>query len=181
MSRHRSLGTYYLGIDSGGTVSKVALLDRDGREIAVASRSVETLRPRSNWSERDMNRMWCDTASAIQEVIARSGITSTEIAAIGCTGHGNGLYLIDADGLPVRNAINSDDLRARAIVAIWQEQGLHEVVLPKTMQSLWPAQPNALLRWLSENEPETFRRARWMLMAKDYIRFKLTGEICGEL
>lgn len=181
MSVPGSLRTYYLGIDSGGTVSKVALFDPQGREIAVTSRPVNNLRLRPDWSERDMNQMWYDTASAIREVIDRSGISSTEIAAVGCTGHGNGLYLIDADGLPVRNAINSDDCRARAIVVEWKEQGVHEVVLAKTMQSIWPAQPNALLRWLRENEPESFRRARWMLMAKDYIRFKLTGTICGEI
>ncbi len=79
--------TYYLGIDSGGTVSKAALFDRDGREIATASRPVENLRFCPDWSERDMNRMWDDTASAIQEVMVRGRISSAEIAAIGCTGH----------------------------------------------------------------------------------------------
>lgn len=173
--------TYYLGIDSGGTISKVALFNEDGNEVAVASRPVAISRPIAGWSERDMNRMWNETASAIREVVTCSGISSSQIAGVGCTGHGNGLYLIDHLGQPVRMAINSDDQRAREIVINWQSDGMRETALPKTLQSLWAAQPNALFRWLKENESDSYRRTRWMLMAKDFIRYKLTDVIAGEL
>jgi L-xylulokinase len=49
------------------------------------------------------------------------------------------------------------------------------------MQCLWPAQPNALLAWLRDHEPRTMKRAGWVLMCKDYIRFRLTGKIQAEL
>lgn len=49
------------------------------------------------------------------------------------------------------------------------------------MQSIWAAQPNALLAWLQDNEPDAIDRAEWVLTAKDYIRFKLTGEIHAEM
>ena len=56
-----------------------------------------------------------------------------------------------------------------------------ETVLPLTTQSIWPAQPNALLAWLRDHEPEVMKRARWVLMCKDYVRYRLTGEIKAEL
>lgn len=175
------MGRYLLGIDNGCTVSKAALFTLDGKELAVASAKTELLCPQTGWSERDMNEMWAKTAQAVKEVIAEAGVATEDIACIACTGHGNGLYLIDEQGEPTRNAILSMDSRARKYVDQWLADGIDKKVRPKTMQSVWPAQPNALLAWLRDNEPETMKKSRWVLMAKDYIRFKLTGQINAEL
>ena len=125
--------------------------------------------------------MWLDSAAAIREVLERSAIDPSDIAAIACTGHGNGLYLIDAQGAPVRNGIYSSDRRAAAIVADWKARGVDAAALPKTTQCLWPGQPNALLAWLRDHEPASITRASAVLMAKDFIRFKLTGNVAMEL
>ena len=130
------MGRYYLGIDNGGTVSKAALFDERGNELATAWRYVEVLTPKDGWSERDATEMWLQTAASVREVIASAGIDSADIACVACTGHGNGLYLIDAEGKPVRNAINSSDERAAAYIRKWQEEGVYEKVLPLTAQSL---------------------------------------------
>lgn len=175
------MACYLMGIDNGGTLSKAALFDLAGREIAVASRKIEMLTPKSGYFERDSDRMWVATAESIREVIGKAGVNHEDIAAVACTGHGNGLYLTDKQGKPVRMAINSTDTRARSYIEKWQAQGLGEKVRPKTMQSLWPGQPNALLAWLKDNEPETMKKAGWVFMCKDFIRFKLTGEIQAEL
>lgn len=172
---------YLLGIDNGGTIAKAALFDLNGRELAVAARKTEMVTPRPGHTERNMDRMWGATAEAIRSVLGESGIPADLIAAIGCTGHGNGLYLVDRDGRPVRDGIISTDSRAKNYVADWYAKGVHRQVLPHTMQSLWPAQPNALLAWIRDNEPEVMRRAGWALMCKDYVRFRLTGEIFAEL
>ena len=103
-----------------------------------------------------------------------------KIAAVACTGHGNGVYLVDAAGHPVRNAIFSADTRARAYVERWTAAGIDRAVRPKTMQALWPGQPNALLAWLADHEPELSGRTRWCLMCKDYTRMRLTGEAFAE-
>jgi len=128
-----------------------------------------------------MTAMWRGTAEAIREAITKSGVDAAEIACVACTGHGNGLYLLDADGNPVRNAINSMDSRAADIVAQWKADGVDAKALPKTAQCIWPAQPNALLAWLRDHEPDAIARASAVLMAKDFIRFKLTGEVKMEL
>ncbi len=163
------MGRYLLGIDNGCTVSKAALFTMDGREIAVASAKTELLASQTGWSERDMDEMWDKTAQAVNQVIAKAKVPPDQIACVACTGHGNGLYLIDEKGEPTRNAVLSMDSRARKYVDKWLEDGIDKKVRPKTMQSVWPAQPNALLAWLRDNEPETMKKSRWVLMAKDYI------------
>ena len=81
------MGKYLLGIDNGSTVSKAALFDLHGKEIAVASCKADTEYPHPGWTERGMEMLWQSTASAIREVIAKSGAKPTEIAGIGNTGH----------------------------------------------------------------------------------------------
>jgi len=175
------MATYLLGIDNGGTVAKAGLFTTEGRELAVASRKIEMSSPRPGYVERDMDTLWKATAEAVRAVLAESRIDPRQVAAIACAGHGNGLYLVDKDGRPVRPGIVSPDTRAKDYIARWKADGVHQTVLPRTMQSLWPGQPNALLAWLRDHEPEVMRRARWVLMCKDYIRFRLTGEIHSEL
>ena len=172
---------YFLGIDNGGSFSKAAIFDAKGNEISVASRKVEVLTPHKGWSERNALKMWDDTVSAIREAIQRSGVSPVSIIGVGCTGHGNGLYLLDSDGNPLRNAIYSNDERAAGYIRQWKEQGLAQKVLPVTTQSLWAAQPNALLAWMKDHENELYQRIASVQMAKDYIRFRLTGEIAAEV
>jgi L-xylulokinase len=172
---------YLLGTDNGCTVSKAALFDLQGKEIAVASKKTDLLLPQPGYAERDMVLVWQTTAQAIRQVIDSSGINPADIAAIAPTGHGNGIYLVDKKGNPVRNAIMSTDSRARKYIDKWQKEGIDKTIRPKTMQSIWPAQPNALLAWLRDNEPDVMKKAGWVLMCKDYIRFCLTGQIFAEL
>ena len=175
------MAKYLVGIDNGGTVSKAAVFSADGRELAVAGRRVNILQPHPGWSERDMGDLWRDTAEAIKEAIEKSGVDPKDIACVSCTGHGNGLYLIDAGGKPVRNGIYSSDGRAAGIVADWKARGVDAAALPKTAQCVWAAQPNALLAWLREHEPESVARAAAVLMAKDFTRFCLTGKVAMEI
>ncbi len=174
------MGQYLLGIDNGSTVSKAALFDLHGREIAVASCKAETEYPHPGWTERGMEMLWQSTASAIREVLAKSGAKPEDIAGIGNTGHGNGVYLLDKQGQPLRNGIQSMDSRAADVVNGWNQSNLHEKVFPITIQSFWPAQPNALLVWLKENEPQNYARLGAILMVKDYIKYRLTGEITAD-
>lgn len=172
---------FLLGIDNGGTVAKAALFSLDGREVAVAAEKTETLSPAPGWIEFDMDKLWSAVGTAVRQVLAASAIDPRQIACVACTGHGNGIYLVDAAGRPVRPAIFSADSRARSYVERWTAEGIGRAVRPKTMQSLWPGQPNALLAWLRDHEPQAYARSRWVLMCKDFVRLKLTGEAAAEL
>ncbi len=174
------MNKYLLGIDNGSTVSKAALFDLAGKEIAVASYPADTEYPHPGWTERDMEMLWQSTARAIRQVLRQSGVQPEEVASIGNTGHGNGLYLLDKEGRALRNGIQSLDSRAADVVEAWNEDKLHTRVFPLTIQSFWPAQPNALLVWLKRNEPENYERIGSILMVKDYIKYRLSGEITGD-
>ncbi|MGD0751960.1 MAG: FGGY-family carbohydrate kinase [Anaerolineales bacterium] len=174
------MGQYLLGIDNGSTVSKAALFDLYGKEIAVGSCKADTEYPHPGWTERNMEMLWQSTASAIRAVLAKSGVRRQEIAGIGNAGHGNGAYLLDKQGQPLRNGIQSMDSRAAGVMAEWNQRNLHAQVFPFTIQSFWPAQPNALLAWLKQNEPRNYERLGAILMVKDYIKYRLTGEITSD-
>jgi L-xylulokinase len=176
-----SAPAYLLGIDNGGTVTKAALYDTAGTEIAVSSIKTQMLFPCPGHAEKDMDELWAANARVVSDVIARGRVEARQVAGVAVTGHGNGIYLVDAQGKPVHNGINSADSRATAIVEQWYRDGTHARVLPKTCQSIWPAQPVALLSWFGRNSPDTLARARWIFMCKDYIRYKLTGEAWAEL
>lgn len=168
---------YLLGVDDGSTVSKAAIFDLEGHEIQVASRKIEPDYPHPGWTERSMDVLWQGTAEAIKEAITASGISPEQIIGVGTTGHGNGLYLLDRHGNPARPGIQSLDTRAAGIVDEWNSRDLHSQVFPFTVQSFWPAQPNALLAWIKRNEPEVYEQIGAVLMCKDYITYRLSGEI----
>lgn len=171
----------FLGIDNGGSLSKAAVFDVSGKELSVASRRVDILNLRTGWSERDMNGLWIDTVAVIREAIQKANITPEQILGVACTGHGNGLYLLDKKGKILRNGINSNDERAQSYIDRWRKFGVNETVLPMTTQSLWAAQPAPLLAWIRDNEPDVFLNTGSVLMVKDFIRYCLTGECKAEI
>jgi L-xylulokinase len=172
---------YLLGIDNGGSEIKCALFDLRGRECAVASRRLPLITPRAGHTERNADAVWGANAQAMAEVIQKAGVDKNAIAAVGLTGYGNGLCLVDASGSPTRNCIVSTDTRASACCDKYRRNGAERYIYPMTYQTLWSAQPAALLSWLSENEPETIARSRYALSIKDYIRFKLTASFASEM
>ncbi len=175
------MGQYLLGIDNGSTVVKAGVFDLDGRELSVGSRKIESLASQPGYDDVDMDSLWRQTADSIREAITRAEIDASEIVCIAATGHGNGMYLLDADGQSVCPAVRGSDTRARAYIDRWLADGVDRAIRPKTMQAIWPAQPNALLAWMRDNQPDQLRRTKTLLCCKDYIRFRLTGEIYQEL
>jgi L-xylulokinase len=172
---------HWLGVDNGSTVTKAAVFDAEGHEIAVAARRAAVRSPQVDQAERDPERSWRDTADCIREAIAQAGIPPEAIAAVGCTGYGNGLHLLDAAGRAVRPLIGSGDTRARAWVDRQTASGAASAILPHTAQSLWAGQPPALLAWLREHEPAALAAARHAVAMKDVMRIALVGEIAAEI
>jgi L-xylulokinase len=174
------MAEFLLGIDNGCTVSKAAIFDLEGHEVQVAGRAIDLDCPRPGWTERSMDGVWRTTSQAIREAIERAGINARDIVGIGTTGHGNGVYLLDRAGQPLRAGIVSTDTRAADIVTDWYRNGRHDQAFPRTMQSFWPAQPNALLAWIKQYEPENYRRIGSVLLIKDYVKYCLTGVASGD-
>lgn len=155
---------YLIGIDNGGTMSKAALYDLHGNEIAVSGYKTETIMPKPGFTERNMEEMWQANVKSIKDVISIGKVDPKNIVGIATTGHGNGMYLVDHNGNPAYNGIISTDTRAKNYVEKWYSDTTFEKVLLKTMQSIWAGQPVPLLAWFKDNNPEVLERTKWIFM-----------------
>ncbi len=174
------MSRYTLGIDCGLTVTKSVLFDPAGHAVGVGAVRTPQLTPHPRWVERDMEQLWQDCASSIRAALETAHARPEEIVGIGVTAHGDGIYLIDEQGSPVRPGILSLDSRAVEILDRWRRTGVLEQALTLTGQQPFVAAPAPMLAWLQENEPENLARARYAIPCKDWIKFKLTGEIATD-
>lgn len=165
-----------MGLDNGGSMTKCVIFDAKGRELAHAGRRLPLITPAPGLVERDLELVWRENAALIRETLELAGASGEEIAAIGLTGYGNGLCLVDAQGNPTCNGVVSTDNRGQGIVNESRAAGLEEAVFKLNHQGLWSAQTSTLLAWFARNRPEVLRASRWLLSIKDYIRMRLTGE-----
>lgn len=171
---------YYIGIDLGGTTTRAAVYDELGNELSVCGKETRLITPKSGHTERDMAEFEELTFCCIKEAVEIAGIDARRIKAIGLSGHGKGLYLLNKDGRPLRNGIISTDSRGVEYVKKWRIDGTEEKARKKTMQSILVSQPCVLLRWLKDNEKRTYNAVYAVLEAKDYIKYCLTGEITSD-
>lgn len=169
-----------LGIDNGLTVTKAVVFDAAGTVLAVARRRLPQIVPLPRHVERDMRALWAATAEAISEALFLSG-RGGDIAAVAATAHGDGLYLLDAEGAPLGNGILSLDSRAAGVVADWQADGTALAALELTGQMPHASAPAALLEWIRRHQPERFAKIGHSLACKDWLRYCLTGQIGTDL
>src|SRR5262245_11686403 len=171
---------YRLGVDAGQTVTKAALFDLSGRELAVASAGTRTVSARPRWQERDMDEAWTQTAQAIRRCLAEAAVEPASVRAVGLCGHNDGVHLVDAAGRPVRPAILATDSRAYVQAERMRAGELGTRALELTGQVPVAYSPAPLLAWLREHEPRALDRARYLLFCKDWLRLCLTGEVATD-
>lgn len=175
------MGKYLLGLDNGGTVTKGAIFDYNGNEIAVSSRKSNMLFPHAGFTEKNPEEFWDANINAIRDVIASAKVDPADITALAVTGYGNGMILLGEDGYPVYDCIVSTDSRAKDYVLNWYADGTYDEVYEISNQTIWPGQPVALLAWFRDNMPQVPDKAKWVMLCQDYIRYRLTGEVFAEI
>ncbi|MDD3290212.1 MAG: carbohydrate kinase [Eubacteriales bacterium] len=175
------MADYLLGIDNGGSEIKCAVFNTTGSMLSVARKRLPLDQPAPGYTQRDARAVWKANAAAIREAIVESGVLSREIRAVGLTGYGNGMLLVDHSGTPVSPCIVSTDSRAADQCRKFAESGAQRRIFSRTLQTLWAAQPAALIPWFRHNEKETLDRSAKYLGIKDWIRFCLTGTMTTEI
>lgn len=171
---------YLMGIDRGTTNVKAGLYDPDGTEVFVYSQPCEEVRsPCEGYAEQNMDRMWLDTVKAVRGVWDQ-GYRPEDLMAVGLSGQGGGLFLIDEHNRPVREGIVSLDSRVAYAAKVWRQEHSHEKFL-ELFNNGNPTLPQALLYWLKEEEPKQYKKSKWVLQCKDWIRFMLTGNVNYEI
>lgn len=175
------MADFILGIDAGGTAVKAAVYSLDGRELGISVRHCRPLTPAPGHAEREPRQLWTDVAATIRAALAGAKLSGADIAAVGVTGYGNGLYLIDAEGEPVANGVMSSDTRAVDLVEAWRAEGLEAGELALTGKRFWPGSSLSVLAWFDRHRPAVLDRAAAAFSCKDYLRFKLTGRVGAEI
>ena len=163
---------YLLGIDNGGTVCKAAVFDKCGRQVASGSVRISLSVNSGGKTERGPDEIIGKNLELIRNVI--SGIDG-KIAAVGLSGHGKGLYLLDKKGTPLGGGIASTDSRAIGYELSFRADGTEAEARKITFQNTLACQPVCLLRWLKDNDRNTYDRIGMILSVNDLVGYALTG------
>jgi xylulokinase len=168
--------TYFLGIDVSTTATKALLIDSVGQVVAVASTVYPFETPYPLWSEQHPSLWWEGTQRSIRVVLEESDINPIDIGGIGLTGQMHGLVLLDRAGNVLRPAILWNDQRTQAQCdEIHRRIGKDQFIQITGNVALTGFTAPKIL-WVKENEPDIYIRAAHVLLPKDYVRYKLTGE-----
>ena len=167
----------FLGIDVGTGGTRAIIIDDSGRIVASAVEDHEPFHsPQTGWAEQHPDDWWRAARLAIRAVLAKDVCEPASIRAVGLSGQMHGAVLLDADDQLLRPAIIwcdqrtdaqcrwlTDRIGASRLIALTSNPALTGFTLPK-------------LLWVREHEPEIWNRVRRVLLPKDYVRLKLTGD-----
>ena len=172
--------TYFLGIDSSTTATKALLMDTGGTVVGVASSEYSYETPHPLWTEQHPGLWWQGTVESIRQVLAQTGVQPDDIKGVGMTGQMHGLVLLDADGEVLRPALLWNDQRTGAECDQIREMVGRERFIQITGNDALTGFTAPKILWVRNNEPEIFAQVRQILLPKDYVRFKLTGEYASD-
>lgn len=173
--------TYLLGLDVGTTGAKALLIDVEGTVVVSAIEEYPMFTPHALWAEQDPEDWWKATQRSLRRVLSEADVKPDEVKAIGLTGQMHGLVLLDRDSRVLRPCIMWNDQRTGLQCAsITKKVGLHRL-LELTGNPVLPGFTASKIVWVRENEPDVYDRSAHVLLPKDYIRYRLTGEHATEV
>ncbi len=171
---------YVLGLDIGSSATKVGLFTLQGTPVCVATRSYEVYEPQPGFKEQDPQVWWDAVVEGISEIISR--FDPDRILAVGTSGHIVSHVFIGQDGKPIHRSICFQDQRSVAEMEELYDAFTRQELTTHLGIDLPPAPtwPLPRLLWLRKHSPGTFAKTCCMLQAKDYINFRLTGELASD-
>jgi len=168
---------YVLGIDVGTGGTRAVIMAEDGGIVGSATEEHEPFAsPKIGWAEQRPEDWWRAAGVAVRKALAAGKLKGEQVACVGFSGQMHGAVMLDSSGEPVRPALIWCDVRTER-----QCQEINERIGAKRLIELTcnPALPNFTLTkflWIRENEPDNWNRVRSVMLPKDYVRFRLTGE-----
>ena len=165
-----------LGIDVSTTATKAVLIDENGAALGVGAAEYGFETPRPLWSEQDPHLWWDGAVEAIGAVLEATGLTGDDIAVIGLTGQMHGAVLLDGAGEVLRPAILWNDQRTGAECDLIRHAIGPERLIAITGNDALTGFTAPKLVWVRDHEPEIWRQIEHVLLPKDYLRLRLTGD-----
>lgn len=173
---------YWMGIDVGTGGTRALLVDRDGKVRAAFTAAHEDMRmEHPMWAEQRPEDWWRAAVEAIRGVLAEAQVSGKDVQGIGMSGQMHGLTLLDSDGEVIRPALIWCDQRSQPQVDFINKTVGKENVLAAIANPVLTGFTLPKLLWVRDHQPGEFERVRKMLLPKDYIRYKLTGEFATEV
>lgn len=167
-----------LSIDVGTGSVRAAVVDSSGSILHVAAREHDQIVPQFGWSEQRPLDWWAGAAASIREALTAVDGARDCIAAICACGQMHGTVLVDEAGRLTRETTPLwNDKRTAALVADFERRHGAARYLAECCNPPTPAWPGFKLQWLRDNDPDAYRAARAVIMPKDFINLKLTGQI----
>lgn len=170
----------FLCIDAGTTNVKAALTTMDSEFINVASKNIKISMPMVGACEINMEELWDAVCLVIDLLHANNSDIWDTICGIGVCAQGDGAWLLDEYGKPVRPAILWNDTRTGTIPKD-ELDAINEKCIEADTTPLFSGAHPVILNWLKKNETENYKRVRWILHCKDWINYRLTGNIATDM
>ncbi len=172
----------WLGIDIGTGGSRALLVDEQGRVKAGVTAPHEDMRmERPLWAEQRPENWWEAAQAAIRGVLGEAGAAGSDVRGIGLSGQMHGLVLLDEADRVIRPSLIWCDQRSQPQVDWVNEKLGKQRVLACIANPVLTGFTLPKLLWVRDHEPQNFERARKVLLPKDYVRFRLTGEYASEV
>ena len=166
-----------LGIDVGTGGSRAVVINETGQIVASATVEHEPFAsPQTGWAEQDPDDWWRASVAAIREVVSHDNARSEDIAAVGLSGQMHGSVLLNERDEVVRPALIWCDQRTdKQCEQLTQQIGAEQLIKLTCNPALTGFTLPKML-WVRDNEPEAWQQVRSVLLPKDYVRFRLTGD-----
>src|SRR4051794_6459641 len=167
----------YLGIDVGTGGTRALVIDSSGNVVASASAEHQHFAsPKPGWAEQDPRDWWEACGSAVKNALQSAGVRAEDIACVGFSGQMHGAVLLDAADEVVRPAIIWCDQRSEAQSRELEHQFGRDTLIRLTCNPPLTNFTVTKLLWVRETEPKKWERVAHVMLPKDYVRFRLTGE-----
>ncbi|MGC2450822.1 MAG: xylulokinase [Candidatus Sulfotelmatobacter sp.] len=167
----------YLGIDVGTGGTRALIMDEQGHVVASASAEHQHFAsPRPGWAEQDPRDWWQACGAAVRKALQTSGVRAQDIACVGFSGQMHGAVLLDAADEVVRPALIWCDQRSEAQCRALEESIGRDALIRLTCNPPLTNFTVTKLLWVRETEPQAWTRVAHVMLPKDYVRFRLTGE-----
>ncbi len=175
------MADYVLGLDVGTSGTKALLATPRGEVVASATEEYPLHTPQPGWAEQDPHDWWRATLGAVRRVMAQSGAKPEEVRGFGLSGQQHGSVFLDKDGQVLREALLWCDQRTAAQCAWIHDTIGFDRVVEETLNPVLTGFQAPKIVWLRDNEPDLFARLRMVLLPKDYVRYRLSGQYATEV
>ncbi len=173
--------SYLMGIDVGTSSVKAAIMGADGNIISSDIKDYPISIPKEGYAEQDPETWWKETSAVIRNSLLKAHISATDIKCIGLSGQMHGTVLLDRDYNCVRPAIIWCDQRSKSQVNHVYSKISKDELGKITLNQVFTGFLLSSLLWVRDNEPDVYSKIYKVILPKDYIRYRLSGNVASEV